>query len=94
MRVDSGYKIGGDGPSLYYEIYENGFDIFSGESSTVPMLHQPEPYIPNPDISYEENAIAMCKQLGRETKKPFVFTDEMYTEMNANIDYLLLLSEV
>ena len=101
-RIDSGYTLV-DGTSLYYEIIQengkdNGFDIFVGKNVKYPLYHQPEPFIPNPDISYEENAKQYCERLSNHSntpaKDPFVVTEDMYTSLTANIDYLLLLSEV
>ena len=106
-RIDSGYKLT-DGTVLCYEIImedgkENGFDIFYGMNAKYPTYHQPEPYIPNPDISYEENAKQYCKQLydsSISSEKPFMMTETMYTDltsanemMRADLDYLLLLNE-
>lgn len=93
MRIDSGFLERGNGNKLFYEILENGFNIYSGENAEYPILHQPEPYIPNPDISYEENAKKICENLGKEIPEKFVFTKDDYLTMSANIDYLLLLSE-
>ena len=47
---------------LYFEITENGYHIFDRND---PMFHiyQYEPYIPDPTISYEENAIAQIEEL-------------------------------
>ena len=96
-KIFSDYTIA-DGTKLYYEIFENGFDIFAGENATYPLLHQPEPYIPNPDLSYEENAKKMCEQLSigssipRESELAHITVVE-YTQLSANIDYLLLLNE-
>ena len=45
---------------ITYEILENGYRInLDGK----PWIHQYEPYIPNPSISYEENAIAQIEEL-------------------------------
>ena len=43
-----------------YEVLENGYNIYLGGK---PWISQPEPYIPNPSISYEENAIAQIEEL-------------------------------
>ena len=45
---------------ITYEILENGYRINLDEK---PWIHQYEPYIPNPSISYEENAIAQIEEL-------------------------------
>ena len=45
---------------ITYEILENGYRInLDGK----PWIEQLEPYIPNPSISYEENAIAQMEEL-------------------------------
>ena len=45
---------------ISYEILENGYRInLDGQQ----WIHQYEPYIPNPSISYEENAIAQIEEL-------------------------------
>ena len=61
MKIFSNYTLP-NGVKIYYEVLDNGFDIYFGENATNPTYHQPEPYIPNPDISYEDNAIQMCKE--------------------------------
>lgn len=43
-----------------YEIKENGFIILRYGK---PYMVQLEPYIPNPSISYEENAMQMIKEI-------------------------------
>lgn len=43
-----------------YEVTENGYYIYiNGEK----IIHQYEPYIPNPSLSYEENAKAQIEEL-------------------------------
>lgn len=81
-----------DGRDIYYEILNNGFNIYIGTTSRQ-ALHQPEPYIPYPELSYEENAKKMCETLTVEPEKPFRMTEDKYMEMSSNIDYLLLLNE-
>ena len=45
---------------ITYEILENGYRInLDGKT----WIEQTEPYIPNPSISYEENAIAQIEEL-------------------------------
>lgn len=97
MRIDSGYKLK-DGTSLTYEIYENGFDIFRGMNSENCVLHQPEPHIPNPDISYEENAKNMCFEISERSKNQpenteYVLTKTEYISIRSDLDYLMLLND-
>lgn len=92
----SGYNLK-NGTKLMYSIFENGFDIFIGETSTCPHMHQPEPFIPNPDKSYEDNAVEMCKNISEQSQKEpepqFTMTESMYSDMQSNIDYLMLLND-
>ena len=100
MKQDSGYTLKG-GIKLYWDyVYlndkENGFEIYVGDND-VPIQRQPEPYIPDPSKSYEENAIERCKELSEmsniEVERPFVMTESMYTDLQSNIDYLMLLND-
>lgn len=100
MKTYTNYDLK-DGTKIYYDIYykneePNGFLIYFGESTT-PIFKQPEPHIPHPDKSYEENAILFAQKLSDDSKAtpetPFTVTEEMYLEQQANIDYLLLLTE-
>ena len=96
MKINSNYALK-NGTKLFYEVFENGFDIYIGDNTTSPYMHQPEPFIPNPDLSYEENAIEMCKSMSEqsmlEPDKPFTMTESMYSDMQSNIDYLMLLND-
>ena len=94
-KVNSGYLINGT-TGLYYGIFDSGFNIYIGKDSTIPSFSQPEPYIPYPNLSYEENAKKMCEDLsleytsGTKIKKS---VDERLTDIEANIDYLMLLND-
>lgn len=84
-----------NGKNVYYDILDDGFKIYVGQT-VQPSIHQYEPYIPDPSKSYEENAIQMCEDLCKELPKPkpsFAMTEDMYTEMQSNIDYLMLLND-
>lgn len=48
-------------PELYYEIIEDGYYIKDRNSDF--NVHQYEPYIPHPNMSYEENAKLQMKEL-------------------------------
>ena len=100
-KIYSGYDTA-DGTKLYYEIIMNngkeyGFNIYEGDVAETPSFHQPEPWIPDRSKSYIENAIEMCKTISEDSsvtpEPPFIMTREMYLEQQANIDYLLLLTE-
>ena len=49
-----------DNKQLSYEVTDNGYKIYLDGQL---WIHQYEPYIPNPSISYEENAIAQMEEL-------------------------------
>lgn len=46
--------------NLTYKIKENGYEIYK---DGVLWISQYEPYIPNPNLSYEENAIRQIEEL-------------------------------
>ena len=83
-----------DNKDVWYDILDDGFKIYIGQTIR-PVIHQYEPYIPDPTKSYEENAKTMCEQLcsTSNTEKQFIMTEAMYTEMQSNIDYLMLLND-
>lgn len=81
-----------DNQSIYYKILENGFDIYIGRTDK-PTYHQPEPFIPYPQLNYEENALKMCEEFTIEQTPPFAITEDMYNKQQSDIDYLLLMSE-
>lgn len=83
-----------DNKDVWYDILDDGFKIYI-EQTIRPVIHQYEPYIPDPTKSYEENAKVMCEQLcaASSAENRFVMTEDMYTEMQSNIDYLMLLSD-
>lgn len=100
--TNSGYYYMGDESqgALCYEILENGFEVFIGESAKYPSYRQTEPFIPNPDISYEENAILYCKGLSTAPKTiDQDEADQLYAShtdvetLRSDIDYLMLLND-
>lgn len=48
------------GKELSYEVTEDGYFIYLNGNK---WIHQYEPYIPDHNISYEENAVAQIKEL-------------------------------
>lgn len=45
---------------ITYEVLDDGYMLYlDGEK----WIHQFEPFIPNPDLTYEENAIAQIESL-------------------------------
>ena len=55
---ETNYTI--DNKQISYEVTDNGYKIYLDGQQ---WIHQYEPYIPNPSISYEENAIAQIEEL-------------------------------
>ena len=55
---ETNYSI--DNKQISYEVTDDGYKIYSDGQL---WIHQYEPYIPNPSISYEENAIAQIEEL-------------------------------
>ena len=58
MIIKTNYVL--DNKELSYEVLEDGYKIYLDGGD---FIHQYEPYIPNPSISYEENAIAQIEEL-------------------------------
>ena len=56
--ITTNYSI--DNKQISYEVTDNGYKIYLDGQQ---WIHQYEPYIPNPSISYEENAIAQIEEL-------------------------------
>ena len=81
-----------DGTNVFYDITDDGFDIYIGSEKNL-VYTQHEPFIPNHSKSYEENAIIMCEDICKEPERSFTMTESMYSEMQSNIDYLMLLND-
>lgn len=94
MKVDSGYKYGDSNVSFIYEITDNGYNIYIGNVDC-PTYAQYEPFIPDRSKTYEENAIADCKQYSEDSRKVTkeLPIEERVTNIEANIDYLMLLND-
>lgn len=92
-KINSGYHKK-DGTELWYVINDNGFDIYFGENAKYPSISQPEPYIPYPNLSYDENAKKMCESMHSDgtEEKPKTVEDRL-TDIEANVDYLMLLND-
>lgn len=102
-KIDSGYNLHNDETlaRIYYTITDNGFEIYLGENSEYPSYAQYEPFIPNPDISYEENAINYAKSLAvpemetiakEDADKTYASITEV-TNIRSDLDYLMLLND-
>lgn len=77
---------------IYYDILENGYKIYIGQTKRA-LYYQYEPYIPDPSKSYEENAKDMCAELAKEHTNPDADLDVRLTNIEANIDYLMLIND-
>lgn len=49
-----------DNKELSYEVLEDGYKIYL---DGMDFIHQYEPFIPNPKLTYEENALAQMEEL-------------------------------
>ena len=56
--ITTNYLI--DNKQVSYEVTDDGYKIYLDGQQ---WIHQYEPYIPSPSISYEENAIAQIEEL-------------------------------
>ena len=56
--IETNYSI--DNKQISYEVTDDGYKIYLDGKQ---WIHQYEPYIPNPSISYEENAIAQIEEI-------------------------------
>ena len=64
-----------------YEVTENGYFIFINGKK---VIHQYEPYIPDPNLSYEENAKAQIEEL----KQADAIAENEKTEVEKRISNL------
>ena len=81
-----------DNKDIFYELLNDGYKIYIGQQAR-PCIHQYEPCIPDPTKSYEENALDMCGELSGSRITPIDHTEERLTDIEANIDYLMLLND-
>ena len=49
-----------DNKAVSYEVLEDGYKIYLDGGD---FIHQYEPFIPNPKMTYEENALAQIEEL-------------------------------
>ena len=56
--ITTNYSI--ENKQISYEVTDDGYKIYLDGQQ---WIHQYKPYIPNPSISYEENAIAQIEEL-------------------------------
>lgn len=81
------------GLDIYYETFEDGFDIWIGRTDGYPAYTQRIPNIPDPSKSFEENAKDMCAFLTTPQESGKGNIDDRLTSVEANIDYLMLLND-
>lgn len=89
------FKMNG-GATISYEVFDDGFDIWIGSMTGYPTYSQREPFIPDKQLSYEENAIKMCEQISKDSNQVQADSksaEERLTSIEANIDYLMLLND-
>ena len=58
MIIKTNYVL--DNKELSYEVLEDGYKIYLDGGD---FIHQYEPFIPNPKMTYEENAVAQIEEL-------------------------------
>lgn len=68
--------------NLTYKVVENGYEIYK---DGVLWITQYEPYIPNKNLSYEENAKAQIEELTAPVVTP---EDEKVTELENKVTVL------
>ncbi len=84
--INTGTKINEE--SVSYEVTEKGYVIYIGEKAT---FVQEEPHIPNPSLSYEENALEQIKMIYEATTPKLEDKKEQAIELSKRIleKYLL-----
>ncbi|WP_312070370.1 hypothetical protein [Anaerotignum propionicum] len=92
------YKL--DDLTLGYEIYENGYGIYFGDTLTITQTTE---NLPHPSLSFEVNAILQIKNLcgilydlEEEIKKRFPLSDAEQTQLDLalKVEYLICLAEL
>ena len=82
------YKYGNS--VLTYQVFDDGYDIFRDGNL---WLTQREPYIPNRNKSYEENAIAQIEELISSYDYSFSFEEDI-NSMLVEHEYRITLIEL
>lgn len=57
-KIKTNHKV--EDQLLSYEVVKDGYDIYLGNTL---WITQHEPYIPNKELSYEENAVAQIEEI-------------------------------
>ena len=83
------YKI--NNQELSYEVVENGYKIYLGGKL---WITQYEPFIPNPELSYEENALAQIEELAKPTEEEQSLKEQVAALEQQLTDTQLALCEI
>ena len=76
------YKI--NGQEVSYEVTENGYMIYLGGK---PWISQNEPYIPYPDLGYEESCLKQIEELVVQSEQPVKpTTEEKIAELEEQLE--------
>lgn len=87
--TETEYKI--DGQILSYEVVENGYKIYKGGRLWIKQL---EPFIPNPTLSYEENALAQIEELAKPAEEEKTLKEQVASLEQQLTDTQLALCEI
>ena len=66
--------------SVSYSVEDNGYTIYLAEK---PWISQHEPYIPHPELGYEQSCLKQIEELATPSE-PVVSQDEINAEMLLN----------
>lgn len=69
-----------------YQIFNNGYKIYLNDRL---LYSQFEPCIPNPNLSYEQNAIQQIQQLKEEHITNFLTLEERIKRLEQLMDYFI-----
>ena len=76
------YKI--NGQEVSYEITKDGYMIYLGGK---PWISQNEPYIPYPDLGYEESCLKQIEELMVQSEQPVKpTTEEKIAELEEQLE--------
>lgn len=77
--------------TLSYEVVENGYKIYLDGRLWIKQL---EPFIPNPEISYEENALAQIEELAKPAEEEKTLKEQVAVLEQQLTDTQLALCEI
>ena len=87
--ITTEFKI--DNKTLSYEIVDNGYKIYLGDKL---WITQYEPFIPNPELSYEENALAQIEELAKPAEEEQSLKEQVAVLEQQLTDTQLALCEI